>query len=146
MQFAQIMQLSEAGVPFSAEAKIKAATIQNKNDLLEDSRKQQEQMMQLEQQKAQSDLMVAQANARLLESQAKANDAMALERESRVAENQVFAYERHAKAQDSLAMAKLHQAELLQKLQEIPINNLEKLINIAQNLKQETPTPEVANG
>lgn len=154
LQFAQLLQLQQMGVPVSPQMLVKSSTLQNKKDLIDDIMQQMQQKQQQEQQQAQSQQMVAEANAKLMDSQAAANEGIAIERLSRVNENQMMAKERVAKAEMDNDQAILHQVETAVKLQELDLNNLFKFIEIVKALKesqqiqtnQATPQVEAQNG
>lgn len=136
MQFAQLLSLiKEAGLQVSQQMLIKSSTLQNKQDLIQDVQQQQQQAQQMAQMQQQSELMVAQANANLLQSQARANDATANERNSRVAENQQLAVANYAKAENEEAMAILHQVEAIQKLKGIDLQQIQQSLELLESLK-----------
>jgi len=54
MQFAQLLQLREAGVPISQDDLLEAATIQNKKKIIENARAQQQMAMQMQQTQVQA--------------------------------------------------------------------------------------------
>lgn len=145
MQFAQMLQLMEKGVPISPEDLLEASTLQNKTQIIENMQKKLQSQQKMEEQKAQSEMMVAQANTKLLESQAYANESTGHERMSRINENEMFAVERKAQAQSDIANATFKQAETLRKIQEIDISNLQKLIEAMEHL-QKLNNPQLDQG
>lgn len=136
MQFAQMLQLHEAGVPISTEDLLEAATIQNKKVIIENAKKKQEQAMQMQQMQMQSAIAEQQAKVDLAHSRAEADRGLAVERISRVQENRALAIRQvhEANAQDELAF--LNKVKAMKELEEMDIGHIEKLLAISNALKE----------
>lgn len=135
MQFAQLLQLREAGVPVPEEVLLNASTMQNKKELIEaiEQAKQQQAQAQQAQMQQQMDLQAAQAE--LARARAAADQGLGLERISRVEENQALAVERRAQAIRDEDAGLLDKVRALKELEELDITHLEKLITLSQMLK-----------
>jgi hypothetical protein len=147
MQFAQMLNLTrEAGIQFSPNAWLKASTLQNKQELIEDAQQTQQMMAQDQQAKIEAEMQVAQANAQLLQSQAQYNHSKAAESLSKIDDNRALAEERRAKAVDEMDDATLRKLEGIKKLQELDLSQIGHLVEILQGLKKLNQPQEVQNG
>jgi hypothetical protein len=139
MQFAQLLQLREVGVPVPDKSLLEASTMQNKKQLIEDIQEQQQQAQQVQQAQMQSQMQLQQAQAELAKARAAADQGLGLERISRVEENQALAVERRAQAVRDEDAGLLDKIRALKELEDLDIQHLEKLIALAQGLRT---TPE----
>lgn len=98
MQFAQLLQLREVGVPIPDEILLESATLQQKNKLVEAIQQQNQQKQQQEQAQAQLQMQQTEAQINLANARAVADEGLGHERMSRIAENQALAEERKAEA------------------------------------------------
>jgi len=137
MQFAQLLQMREAGVQIPDEVLLEASTLQNKKKLTEAVQAAAQQRTQLEQMQLQATLEEQQARTELAQARAIADKGLGLERASRVEENQAFATERYAEAQKDNAMADLNVVKALKEIEEVDIRQLEKLIALSRVMTQE---------
>jgi hypothetical protein len=142
MQFAQLLNLREVGVPVPDEMLLQASTMQNKNELIEsiEQAKQEEIEAQQQQQESAMELQAAQTN--LANARAAADQGLGLERISRVEENQALAVERRAQAQHDMDAGLLDKVKALKELETLDIVHLEKLIALSHMLREdvvETP-------
>jgi hypothetical protein len=146
MQFAQLLQLREMGIPIPDDALINAATLQDKKQLIEaiDSQKQQQQ--QIQQQQMQAALQEQAARTELAKSRAMADQGLGIERISRVQENEALAIERKAEAEKDRDQATLNMVRALKELESIDIAHIEKLITLSNLLKTRAETQEVVRG
>lgn len=138
MQFAQMLHLREVGVPISSQDLLEAATVQNKNRILENAMQQEQQAAQMQQQRAQLEMAQIQSQIKLTEARAQADQGLGLERSSRVQENQALAVERRASAQKDRELGLLHLAKALKELEDMDIMQLQKIINMRNLIKEET--------
>lgn len=134
LEFAQLLQLREIGVPVPNEVLIKTATLQNKKDLIEAINQSQQQQAQQQQAQAQSALQEQQARTNLANARAVADEGLGVERMSRIAENQQLAVERQAEAEKDKQEALLHRIKALKELESIDINHIEMLINLLRQV------------
>ena len=149
MQFAQLLQLREAGVPISQDDLLEAATIQNKKKIIENARAQQQMAMQMQQTQVQAAVEEKEAKAVLSKARAAADTGLGLERMSRIQENKALAVERKAEAQKDRELALLHFVQALKEIEDVDLMQLEKLIRLSQmtaarerQTAQETMNPE----
>ena len=146
MQFAQMLQLREAGVPITNEDLLEAATIQGKKKITDNMKMQQQQIMQaqqqqqqLEQMRMQVEMQEMQSRIKLTEASAVAAEGLGVERLSRVAENQAMVDERKAKADESRDTGILNLVKAVKELDTIDINQARQvmeLINIVNAQRQ----------
>ena len=136
MQFAQMLQLHEAGVPISTQDLLEAATIQNKKTIIENAMKQKDQQNQTLQMQSQLSMQEQQAKVDLAMARAEADRGLAVERISRVQENRALAIRQvhEANAQDELAF--LNKVKAMKELEEMDIGHIPKLLAISSALKE----------
>lgn len=136
LQFAQLMQLKQLGVPLPDASLIEAATIQNKTKILEIMQQQQQQQEQMQMAQQQLQMQDLQTRAELSQARAYADKGLGAERYSRIAENQSLAYERLAQANKDDEMALLNKVKILKELESIDLNSLHTLLSMIDRLKQ----------
>jgi hypothetical protein len=136
MQFAQLLQLREAGVPIPDDQLIEAATLQNKKELTDSIARTAQQQQELAQAQAQVELENQQAVIRSLDAKATSDKGLAIERVSRVEENQQLAVERLAEAQKDRMAGILDLVKALKEIESIDIEQVERLVALAQVLKK----------
>lgn len=145
MQFAQLLQLREIGVPVPDEILLEAVTLQNKKQLIDAivASKQQQQQAQMAQLKGA--LSEQEARTNLAQARATADRGLGLERVSRVQENRALAVERRAAAEKDQDMGLLNLVKALKELDTIDINHLKDLLNLSDRIKgREEGAPEDA--
>ncbi len=135
MEFAQLLQLKQAGVPIPDDMLLETATVQNKKQLVETVRKNAEQAAQLQQQQAQMAMEEIQSRINLAKARATADEGLGLERISRVEENRALAIERIAQADKDKEIALLNFIKALKEIESIDIEHIEKLINLNSIMK-----------
>jgi len=135
MQFGQLLHLREMGLPIPTKTILKAATLQDKEDLIKDIEEQEKQEAEQQQQQMQQQLKVLEAQIQDLEAKAAANYGLGIERASRQNENAELAVERRAKAIEDISDARLNRAKTLSELQDIDLNQIQKLLQLAEMLK-----------
>ncbi len=135
MQFAQMLQLREAGVPITTADLLESATIQGKDKIIENAQKQEQQAAQMQQMQMQLQMEQLQAQTKLANARATADEGLGIERLSRVQENQALALERRAQAAKDDESALLEKVKALKELETIDLSHLEKLIQLANVMK-----------
>lgn len=135
MQFAQMLQLREYGVPITDQDLLEAATIQNKQKIIDNALKNAQQAQQLQQSQAQLQMADIQSRIQLNNARATADKGLGLERLSRIEENKALADERRAQAIKDEDSALLEKVKALKELEQIDINHLKEYITLAQQLK-----------
>lgn len=136
MQFAQLMQLKELGVPLPDSALLEASTIQNKTKIIEQIQQQQQMQQQMQQQQMQVQMQELQARTELSHARAQADMGLGAERYSRIGENQALAEERKAAAVKDDQMALLNFAKALKEIESIDMAQLEKIVSIQRMLRE----------
>lgn len=140
MQFAQMLHLREAGVPISTADLLDASTLQNKNKIMENAVKQEQQAAEMQQQRMNLEMAQIQSQIKLAEARAQADQGLGLERVSRVQENQALAVERRAEAEKDRELGVLHLVKAAKELEDMDINQLERIINLVkENSALENP-------
>jgi hypothetical protein len=137
MQFAQLLQLREAGVPVPDDVLLEAATIQDKNKLVDAVKRNNEQKHQMEQMQAKITMEELQARTNLAYARADADRGLGAERYSRIEENKALAVERRAEAQKDADIGLLNLIKAIKELDDIDINQIHKLVSVSQMLKQQ---------
>lgn len=137
MQFAQLLQLKEIGVPVPNDTLIESSTLQNKKTLVDAIQKQQQQQQQIQEMQMQSQMAEAQARTDLAKARTIADQGLGVERLSRVEENKALADERRAQAAKDEDIGLLNLVKALKEIETIDLNHLEKLLNIASAVKSQ---------
>ena len=137
MQFAQLLQLREVGVPIPDDVLVDACTVQDKKKLTDALAKQAQQQAQMQQAQQQAAMQEQAARTELAQSRAIADRGLGAERISRIEENRALAEEQRAAAVKEEELSNLNYIKALKELDEIDLNHLEKLINLSAMLKGE---------
>ena len=135
LQFGQMLLLKEAGVPITTQDLMEAATVQNKDKIIENARKQEEQQMQAQQAQAQSAMQEQQARTELAQARAEADRGLGMERISRINENQALSEERRAQGEKDNEIALLNFVKALKEIESVDLAHLEKLLALSSALK-----------
>ena len=135
MQFAQLLQLRELGVPIPDETLLDSSTLQNKKQLIEAVSQQKQQQQQMQQMQMQSQMAEADARTKLAQARTVADQGLGIERISRVQENQALAQERKAQAVKDEEIGLLNLVKALKEIETIDLGHLEQLIRIANTIK-----------
>lgn len=135
MQFAQLLQLREVGVAIPDEALIDAATLQDKDKLLETIKNAQQQSQQAQEMQLQAAIKEQQARTELAHSRAVADQGLGLERMSRIQENKALAEERKSAAVKDEFAAALDFAKILKELEGQDLDQVQKAMSILQMIK-----------
>lgn len=135
MQFAQMLQLHEAGVPITTEDLLEASTLQGKKKIIENAQKQQQAAQQAQQAQAQSDQEEAKARTELTYARAEADRGLGVERTSRVEENRALAIERVAESENQKQLSLLNFVKALKEIEGIDIEHLERLLMLNNTMK-----------
>jgi len=143
MQFAQLLQLREVGIPVPTETLLKASTLQNKQELVEAIGQQEQEQAQTQQAQVQAQLELLQAQVKDLLSRAEANEGLGLERASRVQENRALAIERLSESEKDKQLGTLHMVQAAKELEGMDIDHLERLLGIARSIKEEESPEEI---
>lgn len=136
MQFAQLLQLQEVGVPIPPSTLVEAATLQKKNELIQAIEQQQQAQAQAQQQQMQQQMQLQAAQVNLANASASAEEGLNIERISRVNENFALAEERKSEAERQHMAGLLDLTKALAQIEALDISALEKLVTLAQVAKQ----------
>lgn len=137
MEFAQRLQLREAGVPITDEDLMEAATMQGKKQIIENMQKQKQQAQQMQQQQMQIEMQEIQARTELQKARAIADRGLGLERASRVQENEALAVERQANAEKDRDAGFLDLIKSLKEIDSMDIEHIHRLIEISHMIKNQ---------
>lgn len=143
MQFAQLLQLRELGVPIPNDILLEASTLQNKKELVEAVKKQEMAQAQMQQAQSQVQMGEMQARTELAQARAQADRGLGLERMSRIQENHALAIERKAQAEKDQDAGLLNLVKALKEIEGVDLANLEKLLaleRMSASNQQEVPT------
>lgn len=137
MQFAQMLQLKEMGIPISPADLLEAATFQNKDRIIKNLEKAEQAQQQMQQQKDQMEMELQKAQIELAYARAKADIGLYNERTSRVEENRALAVERIHEANKDDSIAALNRLKAAKELESMDLNHLNQLLAMMQVLKQQ---------
>ncbi|HEC65213.1 MAG TPA: hypothetical protein ENI23_07965 [bacterium] len=135
LQFAQLLNLRETGVPVPTSILIETSTLTNKEQLVEAIAKEEEQKAQQQKEQSEMEIALLKAQVENLQAQSVANTGLGIERASRVQENKSLAIERRAEAQKDRDLGTLHLAKALKELDSIDIENIDHLWRLVQAVK-----------
>ena len=148
MQFAQLLNLRELGVPVPSDLLIKNSTMQNKQELIDAIGQSEQQQAKSQYEQTQVQVEVLKAQIEDLKARAMANEGLGYERASRVTENQALAVERIAAAQRDRDLGTLDRVKAAKELTDMDLGHLERAIGILKMIqedqKAETPGIESA--
>jgi len=145
MQFAQLLQLKQVGVAIPSDVLLNAATLQDKNDLVQAVQAQEQAAAQAQQIQTSAAIQEQQARTELAKARAVADEGLGYERISRIDENKALANERRAEAQKDRMAGLLDLVKALKEIDEIDLRQLEKLMRLksmATNVDQTTQPEE----
>lgn len=146
MEFAQLLQLRELGVPIPNEVLIQTATLQNKDDLIKAIEQQQQSVAQQQMQASQMQLAKLQADTKLVEARTIADTGLGAERYSRIAENKALAQERKAAAVKDEELGFLNMVKAVKELETMDLEQVERLITLVKAMHQKQEQPSQPEG
>jgi hypothetical protein len=135
MQFAQLLQLRELGVPIPNKTIISAATLQDKDELIKDMEQEQQQQSQMQQMQMQTQIQLLQAQIEEIKASVVEKQGLGLERLSRVQENRALAIRQIAESHEQSALADLNRAKALKEIEGVDIKHLDQLMKIVHAIK-----------
>ena len=135
MQFAQLLQMREIGLPIPTSLLVETSTLTNKDQLIQAITQEEKQQQQSQQQQMQVQLQLLQAQIQDLQSRAKANEGLGIERVSRVEENRALAIERIEEAKKDQDLGTLNLIKAMKELQGIDINQIQQLLQLVEQIK-----------
>lgn len=137
MQFAQLLQLREIGLPIPDDVLIEACTIQDKKKLIDSMQAAKQQQQQMQQVQLQAALQEQQARTELAHARATADQGLGLERLSRIQENHALAIERKAAAVKDAESGFLDLVKASKEMEEMDLNHLQTLLSMHQSITEE---------
>jgi hypothetical protein len=137
MALAQMVELRQLGVPIPDESLIEASAIQNKTSVIQAMQQQQQAQQQAQEAQMQVQMQELQARTELSKARAFADTGLGLERTSRVEENEASAEERKAEAVADRNQATLNLVKAMKEIDDIDINQLQKLISLMGMVKMQ---------
>lgn len=144
LNFAQLLNLREVGIPVPTGVLIECSTLQNKKQLTEaienEEKRQQEQQEKAEQ--VQIELLKAQIED--LQAKSVANTGLGAERFARIEENKALAIERLAEAEKDRSLGVLHELQAMKELEEMDLNQAKGLLEIIERMKMQSEMKEEA--
>lgn len=142
MQFAQLLNLRELGIPVPAELLIKSSTLQNKEELINALSQQEQQQAQMAQQQAEAQIELLKAQIEDLKARAMANEGLGAERASRIQENRALAVERMAAAQKDRDQGTLDKIKAAKEIQGMDLDQIHRAVEIIQAIERaQNPEP-----
>lgn len=135
MEFRQLLELRQLGVPVPTDILIETSTLTRKNDLLKSLGMQEQQQSQMQQAQAMAQMELMQAEIAQKKGKAMADQGLAVERASRVQENSALAVERRAEAQHNRDLGTLERIKAAKELTDIDLTQLQKLLDILESVQ-----------
>lgn len=136
LEFRQLLELRELGVPVPTNILIESSTLTRKNDLIQALGMAEQQQQQMEQTQAMAQLELLQAEIASKKGKAAADEGLFLERASRVEENSALAVERRAEAQHNRDLGTLERIKAAKELTTLDLDQLQKLIDIVRGVQE----------
>lgn len=144
MQFAQLINLKEIGLPIPDDVLLDACTLQNKKQLIEAIQQQQQQQSEMQQRAQEIEMQLQQAQIELAKARTMADQGLGMERVSRIEENQALATERRAEARKDDDIALLNMVKAMKELDSIDIDHLHKLFALQDIMRTKSAVNEQA--
>lgn len=135
LEFRQLLEMKQIGVPVPTNLLIESSTLTRKSDLTKAIGMQEQQQSQMEQSSQMAQLQLLQAEIADKQGKASANQGLAMERASRIQENSALAVERRAEAQHNRDLSTLERVKAAKELSTIDLEQLEKLIGILKEVQ-----------
>ena len=135
MAFKQMLHLRELGIPVPTETLLDLATVQDKDKLMAAVQQTEQQQNQMQMMEMEQKLKVMNAQIESMEAKALSDRLLGVERLSRTNENQMLAENRASEAVENMADARLTRAKTLKELQDIDLNQIQKMIELSKALE-----------
>ena len=137
MEFAQLIQLREIGVPIPDEDLIEAATIQNKKKIRDTIVAKQQKQQQFEQQQQQLLLADQEAKTKLVNAEVTLNSGLGMERLSKMEENRSKAEQNRAQAVYDMDKAATEKIKAMVELEHLDLDQIHKMLTMVNAIKQQ---------
>lgn len=135
LQFAQLMQMKGAGMNIPEVNIIQAATLQNKQELIDSMEAASKQQQEMQQMQIQVQMQELQSRSVLSQATAHAQQGLGDERYSRIPENRALAEERVAEAQKDRELGFLHLMKALSELESLDLEKMKKIAELTRIVK-----------
>ena len=136
MQFAQLLQLREVGVPIPNDQLLEACTLQNKKQLIESIKKAEQAAAQQQQQQAQVTMQELASRAQYSQAKSQSEMALAGERRMRVQVEGAEIIEKQHQASKLDEEALLSKVKILKELEQLDLAHIRSLIEMANMLAE----------
>ena len=136
-QMVELLHVRELGVPIPDDVIIDAMTIQNKSKIIQSMEQAKQEQQQLEQAQADAALREQETRIEMGKARAMADQGLGAERFSRIEENAATAIEKRAEAVKDRELGALHLVKALKEIEDIDLQQVEKLLNLSRILKAE---------
>ena len=137
MQFVQLLQLKEVGVPIPDYVLLDACTIQDRKTLEEAISQIRKQQQDLQMAQADATIKDMAARAELSHARAMADQGLGLERLSRIQENKALAVERRAAAVKDENAAALDMIRAIKEIEGVDLAHVNTLVSMLNIIKQQ---------
>lgn len=137
LQFNQLNNLRQIGVPVPSEELLKASTLQNKDELIESIRNQEEQQAKMQQLQMQQQMEHQALLTRSVEAKAQNDFASAQERQGRTISNIGLYAERESEQSKNMASASLNNAKAMAEISKLEDDRLMTLARFIMDLQKE---------
>ena len=137
MEFVQLLELQKLGIPVPVDRLIDTMTVQNKDKLLQSIQQQQQAQEQQEQKKQALELEQLKAQNELVKARALADSGLGVERISRIQENKMLAQERLSESQRNREAATLDVVRTLKEIQDMDLDRLVKAYTLYKSLEED---------
>lgn len=139
LEFAQLLELRKAGIMVTDARMIQKATLQGKDEIIQEMEQQAQQQQQAEQRRSEIEMQEIQSRAQLSQARSMADMGLYAERTSRVEDNQSLAEERRARAVQDENAALLNFVKAAKELEGLDISHIRELLEMQGIIKaQET--------
>lgn len=145
MQFQQLIALRQMDIQIPTDVLINAAPLQNKADLINAIKAQEEQQAQQAQMQMQSDLQQQQVLTNSLAAKAESDRALASERLNKIQTDQAMSMEKIAQSQQHREGAVLDRVRAAKELADMDLTQMQKMLDILTTLQQQEVATEQQN-
>lgn len=135
MQFQQLLQLRELGLPIPNSILLNSAKLQRKQELIDAMDQEQQQAQQQQQLQSQIEMQNQQSVTESFHSKSMADQALAQERLAKIPLDQAERVERMQKAQEEMDTGTLNKIRALKELESMDVTHLQNLINVLNSIK-----------
>lgn len=136
MQFAQLLQLRQAGLQIPDITLIRASTLQNKQEFIDDLEQQQQAQQQAQEHQMQMQMQSEQAVIQGIQAKATSDMAAAQERQSKIYTDQATAQQKLALGESELARSNLENAKAISEIDQLDETRLMELADFLLSMQE----------